>query len=71
MLTIVREVDGNTALTQDASTISTLLADTTRPFWVDLEVPSETEFAILNDVLHFHPLAIEDAMRPHQRPKVD
>ena len=30
--------------------------------WVDLAAPTPEENAILNDVFHFHPLAVEDAL---------
>jgi len=39
--------------------------------WLDLESPSEQELNRLGEVFKFHPLAIEDASREHQRPKVD
>jgi magnesium transporter len=40
--------------------------------WVSLENPIEADFAILSDVFHFHPLAIEDCMsNGYQPPKVD
>src|SRR5437016_846045 len=71
MLTIVRQDGGKTTHSQDASVIPALMADASAPFWVDLEAPTEQEFAILEKVFKFHPLAIEDAMRPVQRPKVD
>ncbi len=40
-------------------------------FWLDLLAPAAEEFDLLHSHFHFHPLAIEDATRPHQRPKVD
>ena len=39
--------------------------------WVDLDQPSEEEYKILNDVFHFHELAIEDAMSSAHHPKVE
>ncbi|HEY6555561.1 MAG TPA: magnesium/cobalt transporter CorA, partial [Vicinamibacteria bacterium] len=39
--------------------------------WVDLEDPSEAEAALLTDVFHFHPLAIEDTLKDVNHPKVD
>jgi magnesium transporter len=56
---------------QDQAVLPGLLTDKTRPFWLDLESPTPEEFKILSDVFHFHPLAVEDAMKPNQRPKVD
>ena len=39
--------------------------------WLDLTQPSEHELAFLQEEFGFHPLAIEDATRQHERPKVD
>lgn len=39
--------------------------------WFDITQPSEEDFRKLRDEFGFHPLAIEDASRHHQRPKVD
>lgn len=40
-------------------------------FWVDLDVSDPAQAAILSDVFHFHPLAVEDALNPVSRVKVD
>ena len=29
-------------------------------FWLDLDAPSEADVATLDDLFHFHPLALED-----------
>jgi len=39
--------------------------------WVDLAAPTSEEFSILNDVFHFHPLAIEDAVATVHHPKIE
>lgn len=39
--------------------------------WLDLQSPSEQELAKLGQEFDLHPLAIEDATREHQRPKVE
>ncbi|WP_026486150.1 magnesium/cobalt transporter CorA [Caldanaerobius polysaccharolyticus] len=39
--------------------------------WLDMEKPDEKELSLLNDVFHFHPLAIEDCVKRQQRAKVD
>ncbi len=39
--------------------------------WVDLDVSDPVQAAILTDVFHFHPLAVEDARNPISRVKVD
>src|SRR5438067_11033448 len=71
MLTIVREEGENTVSNSDASLLPALIADKKRSFWVDLESPTSAEFELLHSVFHFHQLAVEDAMRPRQRPKID
>src|ERR1051326_170417 len=50
----------------------TLLNDTNLFLWVDLEKPTaeETKF-VLEDVFHFHPLSIEDAVNVSAAPKVE
>ena len=40
-------------------------------FWVDLDVSRAEEASLLKEVFHFHPLAIEDALSPTSRVKVD
>src|SRR5579884_2572960 len=39
--------------------------------WLDLQSPSEQELVKLGQEFALHPLAIEDASREHQRPKVE
>jgi magnesium transporter len=40
-------------------------------FWLDLDAPSEDDVTTLDDIFHFHPLALEDLRRKRQRPKLD
>lgn len=39
--------------------------------WVDVDTSDPAQAALLRDVFHFHPLAVEDAVSPHSRVKVD
>ncbi|MDW8186286.1 MAG: magnesium/cobalt transporter CorA [Anaerolineae bacterium] len=39
--------------------------------WVDLCPPDEADRALLQEAFGFHPLAIEDALRARERPKLD
>lgn len=39
--------------------------------WLDLTKPNAAELDLLREEFDFHPLALEDATRAHQRPKVD
>ncbi len=50
----------------------TLLSDTNLFLWVDLEnsTPEETKY-VLEEVFHFHPLSVEDAVTVSASPKVE
>jgi magnesium transporter len=39
--------------------------------WLDLDDPSPADLQIVTEEFGLHPLAVEDAISPHQRPKVD
>jgi magnesium transporter len=39
--------------------------------WLGLHEPTEQEFAGIADLFDLHPLAVEDAVEAHQRPKVE
>jgi magnesium transporter len=39
--------------------------------WVDLAAPSIPESLLLSDTFAFHPLAVEDALSPRERPRID
>jgi len=47
------------------------LADSHCFTWLDIQDPTEEDVAVLREQFGFHPLAIEDATRAHERPKVD
>ena len=40
-------------------------------FWLDLISPSQEKLALLADIFHFHPLAVQDTEQFGQRPKLD
>lgn len=40
-------------------------------FWLDLEAPSDAEIALLHDTFSLHELAVEDARKFNQRPKIE
>jgi magnesium transporter len=54
-----------------ASDLPTLLQSDTEIVWVDLVGPDEESVALMRDVFHFHPLAIEDTRNQRQRPKIE
>lgn len=51
--------------------ISEIIKDRAQFVWLDLLNPGEQESALLREEFGFHPLAIEDAIRHHERPKVE
>jgi magnesium transporter len=51
--------------------VSERLADPDTVVWVDFVHPAADDLAGLAEELDLHPLAIEDALEPHQRSKID
>ncbi len=51
--------------------VSDHLADESATVWFDLCRPTADELAAISEELGLHPLAIEDAVNEHQRPKLD
>ena len=51
--------------------ISDHLADESVTIWLDLRDPGREDLAVLSDEFGLHPLAVEDAVHEHQRPKLD
>ena len=39
--------------------------------WIGLKDPTDEEFDLVNEELHLHPLAVEDAVKGHQRAKIE
>ncbi len=55
----------------DPALVSDYLEETGTLVWLDLQDPAEGDFAFLPEEFGLHPLAVEDATHPHQRPKVE
>jgi magnesium transporter len=51
--------------------ISDHLADEAVTIWLDLRDPDRADLAVLSEEFGLHPLAVEDAVNEHQRPKLD
>ena len=51
--------------------VSEFLAEADTIVWVDMCSPSKDELLVLAEELGLHELAVEDALSPHQRPKLD
>ncbi len=39
--------------------------------WLDIDSPTEADFKLLKEVFELHPLALEDARKFGQRPKIE
>jgi magnesium transporter len=62
--------DGESHEKVDRSTVESLLSSGDF-FWLDIENADADDFAMLRDVFHFHPLALEDSEQFGQRPKLE
>src|SRR6185312_3556305 len=51
--------------------ISDHLADVSVTVWLDLRDPDHDDLAVVSEEFGLHPLAVEDATHPSQRPKLD
>lgn len=71
MRTLLIAHDGSVARSTDFEAIDRELAAPGTQLWLDIESPQEADIAMLRDEFRFHPLAIEDATRASERPKVD
>jgi magnesium transporter len=68
---LVCRSDGHFHTDLDPADISEIIKRKDHFVWLDIQDPQERDIALLRDEFHFHPLAIEDATRLHERPKVD
>ena len=55
----------------DLANVKAALKDRRTVLWLDVEDPTPAELELLREQFGFHELAIEDASRPHQRPKLE
>lgn len=53
----------------DPKQVLTATSDTQKTIWVDFAKPSQEEAKLLEEGFHFHPIAIESAMKEGERPK--
>ena len=69
---LYRRSDGTLTASLGLDGIPAALADQQGLLWVDfLDEPDESCERILRDIFHFHPLAIDDALRESHVPKLD
>ncbi len=60
--------DGDKVVERPAADLSDLRD---RPCWLDLVAPREQDLALVAEELGLHPLAVEDALQKHERPKIE
>ena len=51
--------------------VAARLADGKSQLWVDLSSPGDEEYRFLTEMMHLHPLAVEDLSHPRMLPKVE
>jgi magnesium transporter len=56
---------------EDPTQISDLLATKQNLLWLDLTAPTQEELQLIAEEFALHPLAVEDAAKGNQRPKID
>ena len=56
---------------ESADHLHDLVADERRLLWLDLVAPSADELRLVSQEFSLHPLAVEDAIKQQQRPKID
>src|SRR5262245_44817774 len=63
--------DGRRAGNVELDDISEVVKESDRFIWVGLHEPSEELLKKIQEEFSLHDLAIEDALRAHQRPKIE
>ena len=71
MITITTYRQGQFEQHTDPQRLDACLAEPNSLVWVDVSPIDTAAVDLLRKHFHFHPLALEDVERPHQRPKVD
>src|SRR5215212_3381407 len=62
---------GNVRTDLSAEEIDAAVRSETGTLWVDIDIREPEAVALLSDVFHFHPLAIEDSLNPQSRVKIE
>ncbi len=68
---VLHQKSGAFSRVVDLGDIDSLLKERANSLWIDVQDPSEPDFRILKEEFQFHDLALEDASKLHQRPKID
>ena len=67
----MKRPDGSIGNDASPEALSAAVKDCKTMFWLDMVKPTDEEYALLDEVFGFHPLAIEDAINYSQRPKIE
>ncbi len=68
---VLRDTSGRIAFDIPPREIRDALADSSTKLWIDIDSMSRHQHAILEKLLHFHPLTIEDTLNPNSRVKIE
>src|ERR1041385_9201287 len=68
---VVCRADGQFKSTVNPEDISEIIQGKGQFVWLDIQDPQDGDIALLRDEFKFHPLAIEDATKHHERPKIE
>lgn len=68
---VVDRADQAEPVEVDAGRLGELLADPSNRLWLDLSDPGDEEVGLLRHSFGFHPLALEDVTKPHERTRCD
>ena len=68
---IYRSAAGDIESDPSAADLRRIVESGNGTLWLDLDVSDPAQAALLTEVFHFHPLAIEDALNPVSRVKVN
>ena len=67
----IKHADGRVSRETSTEALAAALRDADATFWLDMLKPTDEEYALLDEVFGFHPLAIEDTLNYMQRPKIE
>jgi magnesium transporter len=68
---ILSTFDKGGLMTHPLSDMQALLQNPEKVVWIDIDDPHTKDIDSVGELLHFHPLAIEDTRNDYQRPKVE
>src|SRR5438067_1157900 len=67
----IKRPDGSISNDSSPQSLAAAVKDSATVFWLDMLKPTDEEYALLDEVFGFHPLAIEDSIHYSQRPKIE